>query len=112
MTTIIGNSETRGRLKIVHGRAEGRLLPGTLANLSEEDEDDIFNLVKNKPLSNGTAIADLLAKRQNEGHIHDGINLTMELVGQIRARFQGESFELLFSTSIASVLNFFCPHII
>ena len=82
---------------MLHGRAENRLLPGTLAMMNEECEDGVFDIVKNKTLSDGTVIADLFFKRQNDG-ITDGINLTMELLGLIRSRFIGETFHN-FSTS-------------
>ena len=92
---IIGNSETRSKQTDVRNSAY-TLLPGTLTNISEEDDDDIFDYVKNKQLSDGGSIADLLLTRQNHRRITDGINLTLELVGLIRTRFIGETFEQYF----------------
>ena len=91
INTILENSESRGRLTVARGEAICRLLPGTLDNNSEEDEDGIFDLLKNRKLSSGTVVGDLLLSRQNNGGLSDGINITIELVGLIRKHFIGES---------------------
>ena len=68
------------------------LLPETLIHNNEEEEDDVFDHIRNRRLSHGSTLVAFLLERQNSGHLSDGLNVTLELVASVKKRYIGEHY--------------------